>query len=120
MTMFSRAEYERLWSIVGVPISAEFANGRGPKCKNTSKDVFFMMVNVIHTPTKWAKHGIDFSMKAPTIEKQVWKVSLRLIGDRPLSILESNVSSLLNIAATDDDHCGTHSQGALPEAGDHG
>ena len=51
MTMFSEAEFERLWSIVGSSITADFMTGRGPKCKNTPKDVFFMMMNVVHTPT---------------------------------------------------------------------
>ena len=76
MTMFSEAEFDRLWSIVGPSITTEFMTGRGPKCKNTPKDVFLMMMNGIHTPTKWEKHGIDFSMKGPTMEKQVWKVCM--------------------------------------------
>jgi len=78
MTMFSEKEFDRLWSIVGSSITAEFSTGRGPKCKNTPKDVFFMMMSVIHTPTKWEKHGIDFSMKGPTMEKQVWRVRILL------------------------------------------
>ena len=83
MMMFSHAEFERLWSIVGLLISTGLGSGRGPRCKNKPKDLFFIMINVLHTPTKWAKHGIEFGMKASTIEKQVWKV--RLISIYPLA-----------------------------------
>mmetsp|Transcript_21916 Transcript_21916/g.47396 ORF Transcript_21916/g.47396 Transcript_21916/m.47396 type:complete len:458 (+) Transcript_21916:321-1694(+) len=74
MTPFNRAEYDRLWGIVGPAVFSEFMKGKGPKCKNTPKDIFFIMLNVLHLPTKWDKHGIDFGMKGPTIEKQVWKM----------------------------------------------
>lgn len=74
MTGFTRNEFERLWDVVGSSIITGYLNDRGPKPKNTCNDMFFMMINVLHTPTKWEKHGIDFTMKGPTIEKQVWKM----------------------------------------------
>ena len=65
--------------MVGSNVTTRYLQGRGPKVKIWPKDVFFMMLNVLHAPTKRDKHNIDFGMKGPAIEKQVWKMMALMV-----------------------------------------
>ena len=60
MTPFTRKEFGRIWDKIGVSFCTEWNRGRGPKSKTTPKDAFFMLLSVLHLPTKWDNHGMIF------------------------------------------------------------
>ena len=74
LTPFSAIDFEQLWDHIGTEIEAQWFSGKGPKPKITAKDCFFIMLNVMHIPTKWSNKGLEFVEKGPTLEKNVWKV----------------------------------------------
>ena len=73
MTPFSHKEFERIWDKIAVPFVVDWNRGRGPKSKTTPKDAFFMLLSVLHLPTKWDNHGVTFMTSGQTAQKTVIK-----------------------------------------------
>jgi len=73
-TPFTRTKFETIWDAVGCQMNAEWNTGRGPRSHTTAKEAFFMATNVLHLPTKWDKHAVDFGLKTTMTEKTVWKI----------------------------------------------
>ncbi|KAF0766401.1 hypothetical protein AaE_002924 [Aphanomyces astaci] len=75
MTNFTAAEFQVLWDIIQVQLTARWTEGRGSKSKTSPKDALFMILTVLKHYQAWEKHEIiDFGFKAPTFQKMVLRV----------------------------------------------
>jgi len=74
LTGFTYTDAELLWAEVGLDIELEWRPNSGPRPKLSARDAFFIAQCVVHTPTTWAKHGIDFGIRPGTLEQNIHKV----------------------------------------------
>ncbi|ETN04217.1 hypothetical protein PPTG_14925 [Phytophthora nicotianae INRA-310] len=68
---FSHHEFERLWSQVRMHISENWNVGRGRKCEQTPKNVFFMVLTVLKHCGKWDVVASIFRFKTGAFQKMI-------------------------------------------------
>ena len=97
-TPLSRDEFEAIWDKVGVKVIADWSSGRGPRCKTTPKDAFFIALAVCHLPTKWDNHGVSFGMTAQTAQKVCFK-AIMICGPilKKTYVREVSIDSFLDV-----------------------
>ncbi|ETV93425.1 hypothetical protein H310_12670 [Aphanomyces invadans] len=74
LTNFTPAEFDTVWCIVEGPLVVRWMDGRGRKPTTTAKDVLFMTLVIMKHYQTSEKHGVDFGIKAPTLEKTIMRV----------------------------------------------
>ena len=50
-TPLSIDEFDVVWDRIGVQVITDQSTGRGPRCKTTTKDAFYIALYVCHLPT---------------------------------------------------------------------
>ncbi|ETI54861.1 hypothetical protein F443_02398 [Phytophthora nicotianae P1569] len=72
LTNFSHHEFERFWSQVRMHITENWNVGRGRKCEQTPKDVFFyMFLTVLKHCGKWDVVASIFRFKTGAFQKMI-------------------------------------------------
>ncbi|KAH9113011.1 hypothetical protein LEN26_002982 [Aphanomyces euteiches] len=73
LTNFSAIEFETVWSSIAVETTAIWGRHRGPTCRHTAKDVFFMTASVFKNGGKWLTNALVFNIKSPTFQHMITK-----------------------------------------------
>ena len=55
MTPFTFREFENLWDLVCVAFISGMTNGKGPNSTTKPKDIFFILLLVLKSPSGWDK-----------------------------------------------------------------
>ena len=71
MTGYIYEEFQSIWEKIGVDFDLKYVSGCGPKPVVTPKDAFFQLMNVLHLPTTWDKHGLDFGSRGGVVNKYI-------------------------------------------------
>ena len=71
MTPFTFRKFEKLWDLVCIDFISGMTNGKGPNSTTKPKDVFFILLSVLKSPSGWDKVGLDFGMKGQKAQRIV-------------------------------------------------
>ena len=71
MTPFTFRKFEKLWDLVCIDFISGMTNGKGPNSTTKPKDVFFILLSVLKSPSGWDKVGLDFAMKGQKAQRIV-------------------------------------------------
>ena len=71
MTPFTFREFEKLWDLVCVDFISGMTNGKRPNSTTKPKDIFFILLSVLKSPSGWDKVGLGFGMKGQKAQQIV-------------------------------------------------
>jgi hypothetical protein len=74
MCNFSMLEFDFLWGAVESDMMTAWDQGRGRKPVLGAKDAFFVTLAILKHYDTWEKHGFDFGVGAPTLERLTHRV----------------------------------------------
>lgn len=74
MCNFSMVEFEFLWGAVESDMAIAWDQGRGRKPVLGAKDAVFVTLAILKHYDTWEKHGLDFGVGAPTLERLTHRV----------------------------------------------
>ncbi len=69
MTNFNCREIDHLWHRCCTVLNEKFTLGRGKKTDVSPKDILFIVLCVVKTPTNWDLMGEIFEKKGPTLQR---------------------------------------------------